>query len=352
MTKYLFVDRDGTLIVEPADFQIDAYEKFALVPGVIPSLLEFAKAGFRLVMVTNQDALGTPANPTEKYEMIQTLLLDVLKSQGIQFEEVLVCPHTPADACACRKPKTQLVRKYIASNDMDRENSFVIGDRKTDVELAENMGLKGYLLSADMTWPRITRDILDRPRTASIVRKTNETSIDLTVNLDDPSRVTVATGLGFFDHMLEQIARHGGFGMTVKASGDLHIDDHHLVEDVAIALGSALKRAVGDKRGIGRYGFWLPMDEASSKVSVDLSGRSAFSFKGTIPTAKVGEINSEMFPHFFSSLASSVGMALHIECEGENSHHMVESMFKGTGRALRPAFAKAGGDLPSTKGIL
>jgi imidazoleglycerol-phosphate dehydratase/histidinol-phosphatase len=352
VTKYLFVDRDGTLIAEPADFQIDSYEKFALIPGVIPSLLEFSNAGYRLIMVTNQDGLGTEANPLAQYEMIQRLLTEILSSQGIRFEEVLVCPHAPAEACACRKPKTQLVRKFIASNEMDRENSFVIGDRATDIELAENMGLKGFRLSAVRTWEKITREILDRPRTASVHRKTNETSIDLSVNLDDAGTVAVQTGLGFFDHMLEQIARHGGFGLTVKASGDLQIDDHHLVEDVAIALGSALKRAVGDKRGIGRYGFWLPMDEASSKVAIDISGRAHFAFKGNIPTAKVGEINAEMFPHFFSSLASTVGMALHIECEGENSHHMVESMFKATGRALRPAFAKVGGAIPSTKGIL
>lgn len=354
MTKYLFIDRDGTLIAEPADHQIDSLEKFSLMPGVIPGLLELSRAGFRLVMVTNQDALGTPKNPQEKFDMIQNLLLGILSSQGIRFDEILVCPHTPQDDCRCRKPKIQLVSRYISGNEMDRERSYVIGDRATDIALAENMGLKGYLLTPEFGWSKITREILDRPRMATSIRRTNETSIEAKVNLDDASEVKVHTGLGFFDHMLEQIARHGGFGLQLQATGDLHIDDHHLVEDTAIVLGTALKNALGDKRGIQRYGFWLPMDEANAKVTLDLSGRAHSSFKATIPAARVGELSAEMIPHFFSSLASSLAMSLHIESEGENSHHIVESIFKCTGRALRAAFARENpaAGVPSTKGTL
>lgn len=353
MTNYLFIDRDGTLIVEPPDHQIDSLEKFQLLPGVIPSLIELSRQGFKLVMVTNQDGLGTPSNPQEKYDMIQDLLLKILISQGIRFEEVLVCPHFPADGCRCRKPATQLVSKYLASNDMDRERSFVIGDRDTDVLLAENMGLKGFKLTSEFNWDRLTREIVDRPRTATIERKTNETRISVTVNLDGTGRVEMQTGLGFFDHMLEQLARHGGFDLTVKATGDLHIDDHHMVEDVAITLGTALKRALGNKIGIQRYGFWLPMDEASTNVTLDLSNRAHFHFTAAIPAGKVGELSAEMVPHFFRSLADSLAMSLHIETKGENSHHMVESIFKGVGRALRAAFARGdAGGLPSTKGTL
>ncbi len=354
MTKYLFIDRDGTLIVEPADFQIDSLEKFMLVKNMIPALIELSQAGYKMVMVTNQDALGTDKNPQDKFDMIQTLLMNILTSQGIHFEEVLICPHAPKDQCKCRKPATQLVHKYLASNEMDRENSYVIGDRHTDIGLAENMGIKGYLLSQEMSWSQIVRDILDKSRKAHVHRKTNETDIDIHVNLDDASEIQIATGLGFFDHMLEQIARHGQFGLRLKASGDLHIDEHHLVEDVAIALGAALKKALGDKRGIERYGFVLPMDEAQTQVAIDLSGRAAFSFKAVIPAAQVGGLSSEMVPHFFNSLSQAMMMSLQIRSQGENSHHIVESMFKGVGRSLAQAFSKKSKtkEVPSTKGML
>jgi imidazoleglycerol-phosphate dehydratase/histidinol-phosphatase len=354
MINYLFIDRDGTLIVEPPDQQIDSLEKFALLPDVIPALSALTRAGFRLVMVTNQDGLGTPVNPREKFDMIQTLLLKILESQGIRFENVLICPHRANEGCRCRKPGTQLVRDYLAGNDMDRERSFVIGDRATDVELAENMGLKGYRLSAELGWARLARELLDRPRTARIRRQTNETDIDVEVDLDGGGRrIRVATGLGFFDHMLEQLARHGGFDLTLTARGDLHIDDHHVIEDVALALGAALRRAVGDKRGIQRYGFWLPMDEATTGVTLDLSGRAHFRLQAEVPAESVGGLSREMIPHFFRSLSDSLAVSLHIETRGENSHHMVESMFKGVGRSLRAAFAKTDdGAVPSTKGTL
>ncbi len=352
MKRYLFIDRDGTLIQEPADFQIDSVQKFVLLPGVVAALTRFVTAGYQLVMVTNQDGLGSSAYAQEKFDLVQNLLLGILSSQGIRWQNILICPHLPADACKCRKPQTQLVHEYLASNEMDRENSFVIGDRATDLELAANMGLKGFQISPELGWDAITRSILDRPRVASLRRDTNETKISLTVDLDREGPQSIATGIGFFDHMLEQLARHGGFALTLKAEGDLHIDDHHMIEDTALALGAALRKALGDKRGIGRYGFWLPMDEADTRVTLDLSGRAEFQMRAPIKAETVGGLKTEMISHFFKSLADSLAMSLHIETRGENSHHMVESMFKATGRALRPALSKAEGGIPSTKGTL
>lgn len=353
MKQYLFVDRDGTLIREPADFQIDSVDKFQLLPGVVSALKRFISAGFELVMVTNQDGLGTPAYPQEKFDLIQKLLLDILATQGIHFKNILICPHKPEEGCRCRKPQTQLVREYLSSNNMDRENSYVIGDRTTDLELAENMGVTGILISDENNWAHIAHTILDRPRTANLQRDTNETQIFVQVDLDAEGPQKIATGIGFFDHMLEQLSRHGGFALKLEAQGDLHIDDHHLVEDTALSLGATLRKALGNKRGIGRYGFWLPMDEADCKVTLDLSGRAEFQMRADLGVNRVGELNVEMIPHFFKSLADSLGMSLHIEVRGENSHHMVESMFKAVGRALRPAFAKTNADgIPSTKGIL
>ncbi len=353
MTPILFIDRDGTLIHEPADFQIDSVEKFKLLPDVIPSLLKLSQAGFRFVMITNQDGLGTAANPQDKFDMIQTLLLGILNSQNIHFDKILICPHLPKENCACRKPKTQLVHSYLASNDMDRTRSYVIGDRKTDVELADNMGLKSFLLSDTVNWKTIAHELLEQPRTAHIHRKTKETDITIDVSLDGCGEIQIQSGIGFFDHMLEQLARHGSFDLKLKADGDLHIDQHHLVEDVGIALGQALKAALGDKRGIERFGFLLPMDEASTQSAVDLSGRAQFVFKAPLSTPTVGTLSTEMVPHFFKSLSESIGMSLQIETRGENNHHMVESMFKSVGRSLAMAFKKSKSlAIPSTKGIL
>jgi len=352
MRRYLFIDRDGTLISEPTDFQIDSVSKFSLVPGVVAGLTRLRKAGFQLVMVSNQDGLGTAAYPQEKFDVIQTLLLNILSSQGVGFAQILICPHTPSEGCRCRKPQTQLVREYLSSNSMDRENSYVIGDRTTDLELAENMGLQGILITSEYGWEQIARDILDRPRVGTIQRDTNETKISVTVDLDCEGPHKISTGVGFFDHMLEQLARHGGFSLNLVAAGDLHIDDHHLVEDTAIALGSALRKALGDKQGIGRYGFWLPMDEADCRVTLDLSGRAEFKWEAALPGQAVGDLNLQMIPHFFKSFADSMAMSLHMETRGTNSHHMVESMFKGVGRALRPALCRGSGAIPSSKGIL
>ena len=353
MKPYLFIDRDGTLMEEPADEQIDSLEKFALLPALIPALLDLSRAGYHLVMVSNQDGLGTAAYPAEKFEMIQGLLLKMLKSQGIEFEEVLICPHTSTAECRCRKPQTQMVKHYLASNEMDRERSYVIGDRATDLAMAENMAISGLLLTPDFGWKEIARLILQKPRIAEVKRKSNETEIHARVALEGQNHIEIQTGIGFFDHMLEQLARHGGFDLFLQAKGDLHIDDHHLVEDVALTVGTALRKALGEKRGIQRYGFWLPMDEASTRTTLDLSGRAHFKMQAHFPTANVGGLSTEMVPHFFRSLADSMAMSLHIETVGENSHHMVEGTFKSVGRSLRQAFAKSDDNaIPSTKGFL
>ncbi|MBI3506880.1 MAG: bifunctional histidinol-phosphatase/imidazoleglycerol-phosphate dehydratase HisB [Proteobacteria bacterium] len=349
-TKILFLDRDGTLIHEPPDHQIDRLEKIKLLNGVIPALLSLRDAGYRFVMVSNQDGLGTKRYPKKAFEEVQTFLLNVLGSQGIRFEAVRVCPHLPKDDCVCRKPRLGLVRDYLADPGWDRGSSFVIGDRETDIELAKNMGIGGARLGS---WSAIAKRLLGRRRTASVKRETKETSVLVDVDLDGTGDASARTGIGFFDHMLEQVAKHGGFDMTLEVKGDVHVDDHHTVEDAGLALGAALRKALGDKVGIQRYGFLLPMDEASAKVSLDLSGRPYFKFKGLPARERVGGLAVEMVPHFFRSLAESLGASLHIELSGENAHHVIESAFKGVGRSLRMAIAKGGQcGLPSTKGTL
>jgi imidazoleglycerol-phosphate dehydratase/histidinol-phosphatase len=349
LKKILFVDRDGTIIVEPPDYQIDSVEKFALVPGVIPALLSLRDAGWRLVMVTNQDGLGSKAYPRAKWDLIQTLLMGVLESQGLRFDGVLVCPHRGSDGCECRKPRLGLLKKYLADPGWDRTKSAVIGDRDTDVELARNMGIRGVKMG---TWPKIAKTLLGERREARSERTTKETSIKVDVVLDGDGRSRIATGIGFFDHMLEQLAKHGGFDLRLTVKGDLHIDEHHTVEDVGLALGAALKSALGDKVGIGRYGFTLPMDETLASAAVDLSGRAHFKFDGRFPRESVGGLPTEMVPHFFRSLSDALGATLHLSVKGQNAHHMVEACFKVVGRALRPAFKLGGGGLPSTKGAL
>jgi imidazoleglycerol-phosphate dehydratase/histidinol-phosphatase len=348
--KILFVDRDGTIIAEPPDYQIDAVEKFALLPGVIPALLSLRDAGWRFVMVTNQDGLGTRKYPRAKWDVIQTLLMGVLESQGIDFDAVLVCPHFEKDRCACRKPQLGLLKKYLADPGWDRERSRVIGDRDTDLMLAENLGIRGIKMGV---WPKIAKSLLGEARKARAERITKETSIKVEVDLDGDGSSKIATGIGFFDHMLEQLSKHGGFDLKLAVKGDLHIDEHHTVEDVGLALGGALKKALGDKVGIGRYGFTLPMDETLASAAVDLSGRAHFKFDGKFPREAVGGLPTEMVPHFFRSLSDALGATLHLSVKGKNAHHMVEACFKAVGRALRPAFKLgAGGGLPSTKGTL
>jgi imidazoleglycerol-phosphate dehydratase/histidinol-phosphatase len=347
--KILFVDRDGTLIAEPRDFQIDSVEKFKLLPGVIPALLALRDAGWRFVMITNQDGLGTKSYPRRKWEQMQSLLLGVLNSQGIEFDAILVCPHFERDRCACRKPALGLLNAFLRDPGWDRARSRVIGDRTTDMMLAENMGIRSIKMG---TWPKIAKSLLGEHRVGRVVRKTKETAVAVTVDLDGDGTATVDTGVGFFDHMLEQLAKHGGFDLSLSVKGDLRVDEHHTVEDVGLALGAALKKALGDKVGIGRYGFTLPMDETLASAAVDLSGRAHFAFKGKFPREKVGGLPTEMVPHFFRSLSDALGATLHLSVKGRNAHHMAEACFKAAARALRPALKRGAGGLPSTKGTL
>lgn len=354
--KVLFIDRDGTLIHEPEDLQVDAVDKVRLVEDVIPSLLELRNHGYCFAMVSNQDGLGTDSFPQQDFDAPHELTMSLFESQGITFDEVFICPHLPEDNCDCRKPRTGMLTKFLAANDIDLASSAVIGDRPTDMELAERIGVKGILVNcpdeAALTWLQIVEQLCFSDRTASTERNTNETRIRATVNLDTNSNTAISTGIGFYDHMLEQISKHGGFSLELVCEGDLEVDEHHTVEDTAICLGTTLRKALGNKYGVGRYGFLLPMDESEAKVALDLSGRAAFEFSGDFPRANVGELSTEMVEHFFRSLAESLGAALHIEVTGENTHHMVEACFKSVGRALRQAIQRTGTDLPSTKGTL
>jgi imidazoleglycerol-phosphate dehydratase/histidinol-phosphatase len=351
MRRVLFIDRDGTLIEDDGG---KSPGEVRLVRGVMPALLRFKAAGCELVIVTNQGGLGTPSHPREPFERVDAFVHALLASQGVVLAANFVCPH-PADAgCACRKPGLGLVRDFVNAAPLDRERSAVVGDRDTDVELARNLGLAGYKLGSPgaETWEAVAHAVLDRPRVADVTRRTRETEIRVRVDLDAEAEPRARTGLGFFDHMLEQLGKHGGFALEVQCAGDLHIDEHHTVEDVALALGEALRKALGDKRGIQRYGFLLPMDEAEAEVSVDLGGRPFLVFEGEFPRERVGELPTELVPHFFRSLAETLGAAIHVRVRGENAHHMVEVCFKGVARALRQAFERRGEQLPTTKGTL
>lgn len=354
--RVLFIDRDGTLILEPPDQQIDSLQKLRLVPGVIASLLKLHEAGYVFVMVSNQDGLGTASFPEASFREPHEFLRELLRSQGITFEAEFICPHFEHDACACRKPGTALLDQYLRDQPIDAANSHVIGDRQSDLQLAANLGVNGILLRTGSgpgeTWPEIADRLSGRCRLAKIHRQTRETDITVEVQLDRPSPLAVATGIGFFDHMLEQVAKHGGFSLQLTCKGDLHVDEHHTVEDCALALGQALKTALGDKRGIQRYGFLLPMDEALAQVAIDLSGRPCCVFEGNFGRERVGELPTELVPHFFRSLAETLGAAINIKVTGENTHHMIEACFKGVGRALRQALRVTDSELPSTKGTL
>lgn len=356
ISKVLFIDRDGTLIEEPDDNQVDALEKVRLVGGVIPALLELADHGYRFVMVSNQDGLGTEAFPSEHFQVCHDHVLALFETQGIVFEEVLICPHFEEDGCDCRKPRTGLLTKFLARNNIDMQRSAVIGDRDTDIELADRIGVPGFMVaparSYQTSWAGIVEALCHAERVAFVERSTRETNICARVNLDAEGRIDVDTGIGFFDHMLEQIARHGGLSLDLQCSGDLAVDEHHTVEDTAIVLGNALKQALGDKRGIGRYGFLLPMDESTAQVALDLSGRGSFAFDAEFPRSSVGNLSTEMVEHFFRSLAEALGAALHVSVRGENTHHMVEACFKAVGRSLRQAIRREGTELPTTKGTL
>jgi len=351
--RILFIDRDGTLLVEPPDEQVDSLEKLQLVPGVMPALLRLSEAGYEFVIVSNQDGLGTESFPTPHYEAPQQKMIDLFASQGIHFSAVHVDPHFEHQEAPTRKPGIGMVLDYLRSGELDLADSWVIGDRETDLQLAANMGIGGLRLGDGLeSWASITHFLVNRPRRAMVTRKTRETDIHVSVDLDAGSGSRISTGIGFFDHMLDQLASHGGFRLELSCEGDLEIDEHHTVEDCALALGQALNQALGDRRGIGRYGFLLPMDESLAQVAIDLSGRPAFVFEADFPRDRVGELSTEMVRHFFASLSQSLGAALHLQVRGENTHHMVEALFKGAGRALRPALRRQGNEMPSTKGTL
>lgn len=351
--KILFIDRDGTLIDEPSDKQVDDVLKLKLKSGVIPALLQLQSVGYELVMITNQDGLGTESFPEENFLKPHLMLLDILQSQGIQFAAIHICPHKPEDNCQCRKPGLALVLDYLNDNDIDLNNCYVIGDRKTDIELANNMQIKGFLYDDCMLpWSEILKQLCFPVRYANVERETHETYVKVAVDLDNPNNIVIDTGIGFFDHMLSQLAKHGNFSLQLTTRGDLHVDEHHTIEDTAIVLGQALRKALGDKVGTQRYGFLLPMDEALSHVALDLSGRVFFTFDGILPRSNVGTFPTEMVSHFFRSLSESLKATLHIKVTGENTHHMIESLFKAVGRCLRTAFERKDRNLPTTKGVL
>ena len=350
--KILFLDRDGTLIVEPPDRQIDAYAKLCLADGVIAALQRCVAAGFELVMVSNQDGLGTPNFPREDFDGPHELMLRLFDSQGIAFREVLIDSSFAHEGLDTRKPGTGLVRHYLTDDGWSRAASAMVGDRATDLQFAANLGVRGFRLDGDCNWEMVAHALCDAPRCARIERNTRETRIVVELDLDRVAEPDIRTGLGFFDHMLEQLGKHGGFALRLRCEGDAHVDEHHSVEDCALALGEALRRALGDKRGIGRFGFSLPMDDALASASLDLSGRPYFVFDGAFASARVGELPTELVPHFFRSLCDGLGANLHLSVRGDNAHHMVEACFKAVARTLRTALRRDGSELPSTKGTL
>lgn len=357
MIPILFVDRDGTLIEEPADFQIDAYEKLRFVRDIIPAMLKLRDAGYQFVIVSNQDGLGTEGYPQASFDGPNDLMLQIFASQGITFRDVLIDGTWPQDNAPTRKPGIGLMLPYLQDRNIDWARSAMVGDRLTDIQFAENMKIRGFQLrteqfGGDWDWTSIAHELADAPRRASVQRNTKETKIRVEVDLDRTAEPQTHTGLPFFDHMLEQIGKHGGFALSVQAEGDLHIDEHHTIEDTGLALGQALREALGDKRGIGRYGFTLPMDETLASAALDFSGRPYFVFEGEFKRERVGDMPTELVPHFFRSLCDAAGLNLHLSVRGDNDHHKVEACFKALARALRQALPRQGTALPSTKGAL
>lgn len=363
MKKILFIDRDGTLVLEPADdYQIDSFEKLEFYPGVFQNLARIAnELDYELVMVTNQDGLGTESFPEADFLPVHNKIIRAFENEGIIFADIHIDRSFPHENLPTRKPGTGMLHKYIYGK-YDLKNSFVIGDRLTDVELAKNLGTKSILISehacpgADLTavkWSEIYSYLKNIPRTASVSRKTSETAIDIKLNIDGSGKSDISTGLGFFGHMLEQIAKHGNMDLCIKVEGDLHIDEHHTVEDTAIVLGTAFLEALGSKKGIERYGFCLPMDDCLAQVAVDFGGRPWLVWDAEFKREKIGEMPTEMFMHFFKSFSDNARCNLNIKAEGSNEHHKIESIFKAFARAVKYAVRQTGSfGIPSTKGSI
>ena len=356
MKRILFIDRDGTLVEEPADEQIDAFEKLKFTKGVFRNLGFIRQhLDFEFVMVSNQDGLGTESFPEDTFWPVHNFILQTLEGEGITFDEILIDPHFPEDNAPTRKPNTGLVEKYINNLDYDIANSYVIGDRETDRAFAQNIGCKSLILSDEgMSWDKICELLFAGERVAEVSRKTKETDIYIKVNLDGTGRCDISTGLGFFDHMLEQIGKHGMMDLTIHTKGDLEVDEHHTIEDTAIALGECILKALGDKRGIERYGYCLPMDDCLCSVALDFGGRPWLVWDAEFYREKIGEMPTEMFLHFFKSLSDSAKMNLNIKAEGQNEHHKIEGIFKALARSLKMAVRRDiyHYELPSTKGLL
>ena len=354
MKQVLFIDRDGTILVEPEDEQIDSFEKFQFVPGVIRNL-HFIRThlDFEFVMVSNQDGLGTDSYPEETFWPTHNLMLQTLKGEGIEFDDILIDRSFPEDNLPTRKPGTGMLTKYMQGN-YDLENSYVIGDRETDAKLAENLGCKALILSDELDWNRIAEILFAGERTASVRRTTKETDIDISLCLDGTGKSDISTGLGFFDHMLEQIAKHGSIDLKIHVKGDLNVDEHHTIEDTGIALGECIGKALGDKRGIERYGYTLPMDDCLCSVALDFGGRPWLVWDAEFHRERVGDMPTEMFLHFFKSFSDAARMNLNIKAEGENEHHKIEGIFKALARSLKMAVKRDiyKYQLPSSKGML
>ncbi len=374
MKRVLFIDRDGTLIVEPPeDFQVDSFEKLEFLPGVISNLRKIAEeTDFELVMVTNQDGLGTDSFPEETFWPVHQKMMTILENENIHFADVCIDRTFEHENAETRKPQTGLLTKYLNHPEYDLAGSFVLGDRLTDIQLAVNIGAKGILIAKEQLpaateeqnkatayintdWAAIYEFLRLPARKATVQRNTNETQILVELNLDGRGKAEMQTGLGFFDHMLDQLAKHSGADIKIQVKGDLHIDEHHTIEDTALALGEAFLIALGDKRGTSRYGFLLPMDEALAQVAIDFSGRPWLVWDADFKRERIGEMPTEMFMHFFKSFSDTAKCNLNIKCEGDNEHHKIESIFKAWAKAIKMAVKrdiKAINDMPSTKGVL
>ena len=368
MKQALFIDRDGTILKEPEDEQIDSYDKFEFLPGVIRNLNFIrTKLDFEFVMVSNQDGLGTDSYPEDTFWPTHNLMLDVLRGEGVEFDDILIDRSFPSDNLPTRKPGTGMLGRYL-SGDYDMSKCFVIGDRATDAQLAKNMGCRAIIINPQLrgdfvgdsdvyvadTWDKVCEIIFAGERTASVRRTTHETDVDVWMNLDGTGECSVSTGLGFFDHMLEQIAKHGGIDLKINVKGDLNVDEHHTIEDTGLALGECIAKALGDKRGIERYGYCLPMDDCLCHVVLDFGGRPWLVWNAEFKREKVGDVPTEMFMHFFKSVSDAAKMNLNIWAEGENEHHKIEGIFKALARSLKMAIKRDiyKFQLPSSKGVL